>query len=231
MNIILFEHLNKDINKISLDDFRAKHIINVLKLKKGDFFKSGIINSSQGISEILKIDDNFLYFDFLENLLKEEDKTEINIILGAVRPICFNRMLKTASEVLVKNIFVYSSDLSEKSYLDADIYKYKWKEIALNSAMQSGKTNLLNLEVFYSLEKAIERVSIIENRYVLDIGDFEKLSNNDKKNVVIAIGSERGHTQREREIFKKSDFQFRSITKSSILRTETAFNFSLYPFI
>ena len=45
MNIVLFEALEHQ-NTLGLDDYRAKHIKKILKLKEGDSFKAGVIDTS-----------------------------------------------------------------------------------------------------------------------------------------------------------------------------------------
>ena len=47
MNMILFEESLHD-NVIPMQDERAKHILNILKLKNGDTFRMGIVNESEG---------------------------------------------------------------------------------------------------------------------------------------------------------------------------------------
>ena len=57
MNIILFSP-EEDITTLNADDVRYQHIKNILKLKAGDTFEGGIINSSYEKFTIQAMDDS-----------------------------------------------------------------------------------------------------------------------------------------------------------------------------
>ena len=56
MNIILFSP-EEDITTLKAEDIRYQHIRNILKLKPGDIFEGGIINSSYEKFTIKAMDD------------------------------------------------------------------------------------------------------------------------------------------------------------------------------
>ena len=63
MNMILFETLPED-SLIPASDERARHILEVLKLQKGDTFRMGVINQSEGDAEITGISEEGIVFSY-----------------------------------------------------------------------------------------------------------------------------------------------------------------------
>lgn len=245
MNIVLFDSLSNE-NALSLSDERAFHILFVLKLREGDVFKCGVFNGSKGKGTITKITNDTLFFNY--DVLEMQSKSCINltIILGAVRPICLKRIVRCASECGVKRIIISLTELSEKSYLESGFIKNgEALKTIKDGAMQSGETSLLSLEIAQSLGSAISLINEREksqkfcsSRFILDNktefykADVPFLQDTKIENTeaVLAIGSERGWTDRERSLFVESGFLPRKLSER-ILRSETAAEVALFPFL
>ena len=91
--------------------------------------------------------------------------------------------------------------------------------------MQSGQSGVSSLQFASSLSDAITKLPSDTQRIVLDnvwegmpLSMFQVKEN---QPVVLAIGGERGFSDRERTLFREYGFQFASLGKR-ILRTETA---------
>lgn len=223
VNIILFETDKKD-NFIELSDFRAKHILKILKLKVGDTFKAGQINNFVGVAEIEAIDNNYIHYKWVEK--KKVSRTNnITLVVGLVRPISMKRILRESGMFGVKNIVVVGTDLGERSYKEAKLYKEgTYKKYLLDGSMQAGVATLPNFYLFDKLDNALSEIDSKGTKIVFDnvkgIKQIREIKEFEDK-VVIAIGSERGWSNRERKLFEKNSFDFFSMGRY-ILRTETA---------
>lgn len=220
MNIVLFR---EGETMLSLSDERASHILKVLRMKEGDSFHAGIINSMEGMMRIERISD-----DGIELLFSPEKDSSalypLTLICAQVRPICMRRILREAVSLGVGRMILPVSDLGEKSYLNASLYKDgEYRDILLDGAMQAGKTGVTDTVLASGVEEAI-KLADSDTLLLLDnvIGAVP-LSEMDLrgKSVAVAIGPERGWSERERRVFLDSGF-IPAIMGSRILRTETA---------
>ena len=223
MNIILFTHLDAE-NSLPLLDNRALHIRKILKLGVGGQFLAGEINSVKGLATILSVDAENLHFSF-----KAEEPSPplypVTLMVAQVRPICMRRILREAVSLGVAKIILTGSDTTEKSYADAKLYTNgEYRSILLDGAMQSGETAVSEVVFAASVEEAIDLTEGSGSRIVLDnVMEAKPLSSfsSPTKPVVLAIGGERGFTERERALFLSSGFIPASLG-NRILRTETA---------
>jgi 16S rRNA (uracil1498-N3)-methyltransferase len=223
VNIILFETDKKD-NFIELTDFRASHILKVLKLKVGDTFKAGQINKFVGIAEIIAIDNNYIHYKWVEKE-KATGENQITLIVGLVRPISMKRILRESGMFGIENIVVVGTDLGERSYKEAKLYKEgTYKKYLLDGAMQAGIATLPNFYLYDKLDNALSEIDSKSSKIIFDNVKGIKQIRDKKKfedKVVIAIGSERGWSDKERQLFERESFDFFSMGRY-ILRTETA---------
>ena len=220
MNIVLFR---EGETMLPLSDERASHILKVLRMKEGDSFHAGIIDSMEGMMRIERISDDGIELSFSP----EKDSSALyplTLICAQVRPICMRRILREAVSLGVGRMILPVSDLGEKSYLNASLYKDgEYRDILLDGAMQAGKTGVTDTLLASGVEEAI-KLADSDTLLLLDnvIGAVP-LSEMDLrgKSVAIAIGPERGWSERERRVFLDSGF-IPAIMGSRILRTETA---------
>ena len=116
------------------------------------------------------------------------------------------------------------SDLGEKSYLNASLYKDgEYRDILLDGAMQAGKTGVTDTVLASGVEEAIKLAGSDTLLLLDNVIGAVPLSEMDLrgKSVAVAIGPERGWSERERRVFLDSGF-IPAIMGSRILRTETA---------
>ena len=220
MNIILFDARP---TLLPLSDERAKHITHILRLKEGDSFRSGIINGEEFESTIVSITDDGIA---LENR-KTRDAVPLfplTLMLAEVRPISMRRILREAVSLGVGRIMLLISDLGEKSYLGASLYREEeYRGILLSGAMQSGMTGVSSVSVLPSLDQAIaqadgDELILLDNRAgAVSLSEAELRG----RSAVLAIGPERGWSEREVGLFMEAGYR-PMLLGSRILRTETA---------
>ena len=224
MNIILFEKLPQD-GLIPASDERAKHILGVLKLKQGDTFRMGIINESEGEAEVLGSDDEGVRISYTPETVPV--LYPVTLLCAQVRPICMKRILREAVSLGVKRIILCGSDTGEKSYLSSNLYKTgEYKEYLLDGAMQSAHAGMSEVLFNNTADGAVKTVREIcseADLIMLDnvVGAVPLSTSEVGKEAVLAIGPERGWSDRERNLFIKAGFR-PMLLGSRVLRTETA---------
>ena len=220
MNIILFE---KGCRHFEAKDERLLHIKKVLHMGVGDSFHGGEINGWEGDCRIESIDESGLSFSFTPDY-DSSSLYPLTIIVAQVRPICMKRILREAVSLGVGKLILPISDLGEKSYASASLYTDgEYKSILLDGAMQSGKTGVSDCVIVGSVEEAIKEAGQGEKLLLDNVIGASPLSSLDLKNkkVILAIGPERGWSERERNVFISSGFS-PVLIGNRILRTETA---------
>ena len=225
MNIILFK--DKDIpKKISITDERARHILKILKLKTGDEFNCGLVNGPSGLGSITSIDQDWIHFSW-EKTADLLPLYPLTLLIGYTRPISSKRILREAASLGVERIVFVGTDTGEKSYRGSNLWKGEYRRYLIDGAQQAASTGLPEVEFYRDLDEFLKKIFDQNNnvkRIVLDnIKPDVKLSqyNPGDSNCLLAIGSERGWSMRERKLFKKHNFVFAGLG-SRVLRTETA---------
>lgn len=240
MNICLFKE--EEIGKtLPANDERAKHIEKVLHKKGGDSFDAGIIGGKAGTATIRKIGESGIDFEFREFEDEERAKGKplhpLTLIIGFPRPIQLRRLFRDVAGLGAKRIILAGTELTEKSYMESnDIKDGAAERMLLEGTVQAASTHVPLLETAKTMQEALERISETENgtkKCALDnrrarmslhkwlATEAESESGLEKSGVVAAIGSERGWTDKERDLLESSGFTLCSMG-SRVLRTETA---------
>lgn len=233
MNICLFEP-EEIKSPISPKDERARHIIKVLHKKPGDSFDAGIIGGAAGIARITEISgDGEIFFDF-EPKSAGKRLYPLTFLIGFPRPIQLRRLLRDAAGLGARKVILCGTDLTEKSYLDSNVVSDGGaRRMLLDGTAQAASTHVPQLEVFSSLDEffetietsgfsdwdAVSKIALDNRRASSSLHDF--LEHESARAVFAAIGSERGWTNRERDLLESAGFALCSMGER-ILRTETA---------
>jgi RsmE family RNA methyltransferase len=221
MNMVLFEP-DENSSFLPFSDPRAAHISRILKLKTGDSFKAGIINSLSGTAEITDLNKEGLYLNctFTES---SPPLYPVEIIIGAVRPIVLKRILKDLSSMGVKKITVCGTELGEKSYLESSLLQDGCREYLAEGASQACTSLIPELYLCRTLKQALgsldgkaELAAFDNIRPSKTVSEFKT----SKSSTVIAVGSERGWSEKERELMEDAGFILYGLGKR-VLRTET----------
>ncbi|MCL2294256.1 MAG: RsmE family RNA methyltransferase [Spirochaetes bacterium] len=231
MNIVLFGPQEIE-SPLKINDKRAKHIIEILKLKEGDLFSMGIINKATGKAKIDKIDANYLYFTFHADG-EPIEKSSVSLLTAITRQIDAKRILKNCTTIGVSAIYFALFDKSEKSYFESNLWKEKnYKEYLIEGAAQACACDIPDIFLFSNLDESLKSLPAKSIRVALDNYEAEKplasleLVNNSRscsrvQEIILAVGGERGFSNRERVLLKNNGFVLYSLGKR-VLRTETA---------
>ena len=239
MNLILFDTAELD-RELPYGDARAVHISRILKLDEGDEFLAGVIGGPKGRARLLSRGPEGWRISFTP-LEESPALYQLTLVLGCPRPPTARRILKDMCAMGLKEIRVCSTDLNENSYLGARFWREGlWRAALTDGAMQSGTTLLPRLITAAALERVLQEKRLPGGprvrRIALDCdsraclpgtcaadteNDTEKAAAGDMDEAVLAVGPERGWSDRERAILLDRGFTpVRLGTR--ILRTETA---------
>ena len=247
MNIILFDSSEITIEKnlkvtsfLPRRDVRAVHLLKVLHKNVGDSFSAGVFGGKTGSGVITEISETGLLITL--NLNTEPlPRTPLHLGVGFPRPIQLRRLLRDCASMGLTTVDLISTELGEKSYRDTKLLDDGGASSALmEGAVQARDTRLPELAVYSSLstwlqkdfsqrrqginslsKKALGTVLLAADN-VRSQGSFSELKPFQKNTeAVLAVGSERGWSDREREQLESAGFTRLSLGQRA-LRTETA---------
>ncbi len=223
MNLILFEpdEINEPLPK---HDPRAVHILSILKSGEGDCLKAGVVNGKRGSLTILSAEGESIRFSFAPEV-ESEALFPLDLVIGAPRPLVTKRLLKDLSSLGLGKLLFTRTDLGEKSYLESGLWRDgEYRRHLYEGAEQAVSTRIPEVKLFPGLEACLKMVESGSRRFVLDpVRGSLRLQNVplDARPVVLAVGPERGWTDRELDTFSR--FGFENVRLGDrILRTEAA---------
>lgn len=235
MNICLFkqEELNRPL---SIKDERGEHIIKILHKKEGDIFSAGVINGMAGTATIKKIENDEITFDFAPDS-EGKNLYPLKMIIGFPRPIQLKRLLRDIAALGVQEVHLTGTELGEKSYMQSNLVEHGTAyQMLLDGTVQAASTHVPDLFLHKTLKDCLESVipekEQCNNAKILKLcmdninpkgSLFSVLQEQYEKPalVVAAIGSERGWTQKEREMLESACY-LRVGMGPRVMRTETA---------
>lgn len=244
MNICLFPK-DEIKNPLPKKDERAQHIIKVLHKKEGDTFDAGIIGGAAGTAKITRIsDDGEIFFEFEP---KSAGKTlyPLTLVIGFPRPIQLRRLLRDVAGLGCQKVILTGTELTEKSYLNSNVVTDgSAYEMLLDGTAQAASTHVPELVFYKNLDETLRnlrnsgssfrsferseessawnqssKIALDNRRAKMSLHSF--LEHEGAQNVIAAIGSERGWTDKERDLLEQNGFTLCSMG-TRVLRTETA---------
>lgn len=236
MNICLFKP--EEINQI-LDsrDERAIHLNRVLHKKTGDTFSAGIIGGKAGTATIINTIEKKnektgkIEYAYEFSFSPETDGKELLplvMIIGFPRPIQLKRLLRDIAALGVCEVHLTGTELGEKSYMQSTLVERGAAyQMLLDGTVQAASTHVPELFLHSTLTECLDSLGDdISQKYALDnIRPENSLQNlvniASKSRVVAAIGSERGWTDKERDLLSARGFTLCSMG-NRVMRTETA---------
>lgn len=232
MNIVLFEEAEL-VSPLPLCDPRIKHIQKILHKGVGDSFDAGIVNGAAGTAEILSVSPQGMEFRFVANG-DGKPLHPVTMIIGFPRPIQLKRLLRDIASLGVSQVHLCGTELGEKSYLKATLSQPEELHAMLkDGSIQAKSTHVPQVFVHQNVASCLDfvagntsiRVALDNIEPTASLQGFlsSQFSADEAKTagVVAAIGSERGWTAKERNLFRERGFTLCSMGER-VLRTETA---------
>lgn len=226
MNLILLkgDELNRPLPR---GDERHIHILKILKAVPGDELQGGLVNGPLGTIRVERFHERGMDFSFQPLMTPPLPLRPITLLLGCPRPPTARRLLKDLTTLGAERLIFADTDLNEKSYLRAKLWRDGLFERALlDGAMQGRTTTLPRVDRVYSLQEGLDSLGGGSFRLMPDLEESENLlgvltQREKSQRTVIAVGPERGWTDGERRRLREAGFRPVSLGDRT-LRTETA---------
>jgi len=221
VNILLFSQ-NEWNKPLSRDDPRVAHIQKILGKFTGETLRVGCLGRGRGEAKILEMPsqgDLVLEFPSLDTLAPGPPSLPVVLLLGHPRIPVIQRLCRDLASFGVAGIAVCGTDLGEKSYFSSSFWtRNQAQNLAIEGAQQGGLTVLPAIDRWWSVADFLEKNTNTYreyNRYVLHpshshsffaptlAADFIRKT---PRGVLIAVGPERGWSDREVDRLMGGDF-------------------------
>ena len=225
MNLMVFESEEWGQN-LPLTDHRGKHLKEILKLQIGDEIKMGLVGEKWGKGQYLGDENGFCRFIWPVRVFDAPPPYPLVLLIGTPRPPTARRLLKDLTTLGVASLHFTPTDLGEKSYLQSSLWtKNEYRENLLEGAQQGESTHLPEVHTHRNLHEALKALPAGGLRIAPDLPKHG-LSQltwpvTPPETVTIAVGPERGWTEKERIYLGENNFQTMNLGPRN-LRTETA---------
>jgi len=226
LNLLLFEDQANEAFLPS-EDPRVEHIRKVLRRLPGDDFDVAVVNGPKGKATILEDSVSGLRLSFLWQERIEDDRIPIRLLVGLPRPQTARKILQQAATLGVEAMDFFGTDKGEPSYADSKLWRTdEWRGHLLRGVEQAFSSFLPEVNCHSNLEAVLIDSPCSWRRLALDVYEaasplaFGDLSSKQSA-CQLAVGPERGWSERERDLLRDSEFEFRHLGPR-VLREETA---------
>ena len=227
MNILLF---NKDelteSNRLTLSDYRFKHLQKITKVECGGSVKVGEIDGKMGLAKVLQINEKQVELEV--NLDRDPPKPlPLTLLLSLPRPKTLKKVIPAAVSMGVKKITLMNSYRVEKSYWQSPVVQNDYLSDLARLGLEQGfdtVTPTICKEKRFKPFVEDRLVNIINKKVALvpHVGNSNTISKaTTNKDYVIAIGPEGGFIPYEIDMLRSIGFKPVTLGKR-ILRVENA---------
>jgi RsmE family RNA methyltransferase len=198
------------------------HILEVLRLDAGDVFAAGIIEGLIGRATLRAVEQGALAIDF-EAETESPALDPVTLIVGLPRPQTAKKVLHEATAMGVRRIHFVRSDLGERSYAHSPLWKQgEYRRHLIDGAMQAVSTHLPEITVAQKLTDTLDAEDAATKLALDNVVAASPLSTaHVELPASLAIGSERGWSDREREVLEGAGYALMHLG-TRVLRVETA---------
>ena len=226
MNIVLLRENDWTAgNTVRLTDYRAYHLINVIKVEMNQALRVGLINGHRGSAIVKQLGENAVE---LEVALSEAPlpRHSIHLVLALPRPKMLRRVFRSVAEFGVAELHLIHSYRVEKSYWQSPFLDEDKIEMALIQGLErAGDTVLPRVYQHRRFKPFVEDVlpDISEQRSLLIAhpGVQQQLPMDTQAPTTLLVGPEGGFIDYEIELAKQAGAMPVSLG-SRILSVDTA---------
>ncbi len=233
MNIILIFPEDTRGSTVELTDYRAKHIVKVLRSEVEDVIRVGVLGGLMGVATVREINKKYPFSVILEPQFNESPppKSSVDIVVALPRPIMLKRIFSQAASLGVGNIHIINARRVERSFWDASILEPVNYRKHLYAGLEQAVDTILPNVIFHRYFKTFvgEYCLSLENNYshllLAHPDGSAKLSTlfatQKHEKILVAIGPEGGWVDYELEQFEELHFNRFSLGPR-ILRVDSA---------
>ena len=231
MNLILIERGEvRDSGAVRLDDHRARHLREVLRVEVGQTVRIGVVDGATGKGRVTSIDALAVELDCHFDEFRPATP-RVDLILAVPRPKVLKRLWAPLAALGVGKVALVNAARVERDYFDSHAVRAEHiRPRLLEGLAQARDTRVPEIRVERRLkvfvEDALETWADGAKRILLAtdapralLGVARRID--ERRRVVIAIGPEGGWTPYERDLFARHGFVTAGLGPR-ILRTDTA---------
>ncbi len=212
----------------------AEHLLRVLKVGVGSVFWCGAKNGARGLATVREISpDGDVRFSVAWEREARAALPPVRLIVGLSRPQTMKKVFAAAAEIGCSRIAVFRSEKGDPAYAESSLWKSgddTLPGILEKAAEQTCVPALPEFALSASLAEALEDVPERAARFALDVygteASFARAELAPGVPVALALGSERGWSERERGVLRSRGFAFAHLGER-VLRVETAVSVAL----
>lgn len=142
MNIILFSPDELKLPTLTVEDYRARHIIKIIKAQPGDMLTTGEINGPKGTSRIQHIDANSVTFSDISHT-HFSPRPQVDLVMALPRPIMLKRVLAQVATFGIDHLFLINSNRVEKSFFSSSKLSQENMHSRLMAGLEQGSATHL----------------------------------------------------------------------------------------
>lgn len=226
MNIVLFEESEVAV-PLPRSDFRAEHILRVLRRSVGDSFDVGVVNGPRGKAsvETISADHLELSFSWAE---PHAAPAPTALAVGFPRPQTARDILREATTLGATELSFVKTDRSDANYAKSSLWQsHEWRRHLTTGAAQAFDTYIPQTKWHETLRDSLSAWQSAGIQLIaLDVyGEHPHLANwapsTANQACALLIGPERGWDAEDRAVMKRADVAWFNLGQR-VLRTETA---------
>ncbi len=234
--LILTENDATGEHRYCIDDHRADHIRNVLKLISGDHLEVGLLNGPQGTAVVEGVSSDAVTIRTEQLELVPEPVPIIDLICALPRPQTLRKVLVTSAMMGVRRLYLVRANRVEKSYFQSPLLQPRNCERYLIEGLSQGKLTRMpqvsvhdrfrrffedNLSEDYSEDSDSLCQLLPDPECETSLAGVYPCPADSSRPVLLAIGPEGGWVPFEVELMERIGFQRFRIGRW-MLRVETA---------
>ena len=234
LNLLL---LDEQVSALHLEksDPRSLHLLDVSKVKEGDIIDLAVKNGPKGKGCVKFHANGSLALEIEWFPRHPSDLYPISLVIGLSRPQTCRKILEQATTLGVRRFAFFNSDKGESSYAQSSLWSTdEWSRKIDGGVEQAFASYVPECHCFDDLEAALKKDLGPESdrckRVALDNYEAEVSLHQDhfadSSTYSLCIGSERGWSERERQLLRRKDYEFFNLGRR-VLRVETAVVVSL----
>jgi 16S rRNA (uracil1498-N3)-methyltransferase len=215
------ENFGKEQITLSLDETR--HLRDVLRLREGE--KVNVFDGAgkEFLCEIETISKKETALKIIKETAPSSPESDLDLTLAValLKGEKFDLVIQKAMELGVCKIVPLNTRRADVRLKDADKKQERWQKIALEACKQSGRAQLMQIELPVDFEKFIKRAADGACILFAERGGASFSTIKADKKITAIVGSEGGWEDSEIELAASNGFQIITLA-GRILRAETA---------
>ena len=233
MNLVLLESADARVFRAGTP--QAEHLLRVLKVSAGSSFWCGVKNGARGIASVSEVSPagDVAFSVAWEKPADSPRLPPVRLLVGLSRPQTMKKVFAAAAEIGCARIDVFRSEKGDPAYAESSLWRRgdgTLASILEKAAEQTCVPALPDFALHASLAAALEAVPAdLAARFALDVYEADAAfapAGTPTGGVAVAVGSERGWSERERAALRENGFAFAHLGER-VLRVETAVTVAL----